>query len=105
MPPPGAVCPAIVRYGFLAMISLWVVIVPPTRNTQMRGPCAATQARRLPAPLSLRFVTSMTVPPRPPLLWVPNPSAPGNATTGPPAVDGVAVDTATTVAVAVTIGV
>src|SRR5688572_24720520 len=64
------------------MISLWVVIVPPTRNTQMRGPWDSTQARRLPGPLSLRLVTSITVPPRPPKLCAPNPSAPGKATTG-----------------------
>src|SRR5581483_5173582 len=45
----------------------------------MRGPCAWTAARRLPGPESLRLVTTSTLPPRPPGVPAPAPSAPGNA--------------------------
>src|SRR5262245_56287575 len=55
------------------------VIVPPTANTQVRGPVFSMQARRLPVPASLRLVTLMTVPPRPPTALAPKPSALGNA--------------------------
>ena len=57
------------------------LIVPPTRKTQVRGPEAETHARRLPAPESLRLVTSMTAPPRPPTETAPPPCAPGKAGT------------------------
>src|SRR4051794_13951235 len=56
-----------------------VVIVPPIRNTTILGPLASTAALKLPTPESLRVVTSMTLPPRPPTLLAPKPSAPGNA--------------------------
>src|SRR5580693_5084604 len=52
---------------------------PPTRNTQVLGPLASTQARSDPFPESFRFVTSITTPPRPPTDAAPPPSAPGNA--------------------------
>src|ERR1051326_7154670 len=45
----------------------------------MRGPSASQASRRLPAPESLRFVTKITLPPRPPGVFAPKPSAPGNA--------------------------
>ena len=53
--------------------------MPDTRNMQVRGPDASTHARKLPAPLSFRFVTSMTTPPRPPTDAAPPPCAPENA--------------------------
>src|SRR5258708_5130624 len=45
----------------------------------IRGPSASQAARRLPAPESFRFVTKMTLLPRPPGVVEPNPSAPGKA--------------------------
>src|SRR5262245_312360 len=55
------------------------VIVPPTAKTQVRGPVFSMQLRKLPGPESLRFVTLMTAPPRPPTAFAPKPSALGNA--------------------------
>src|ERR1700730_15330292 len=78
MPPPGAVCPAMVRYGFETCNRDWFTMFPPTRNTQVLGPLASTQARSDPFPESFRFVTSITTPPRPPTDARPPPSAPGN---------------------------
>jgi len=52
---------------------------PATRNTQVRGPVAITQARSDPVPESFVFVTSMTAPPRPPTDAAPPPCAPGKA--------------------------
>src|ERR1700742_3693234 len=79
IPPPGAVWPAIVMYGFLICMRDLPVIKPDTRKTQVRGPEASRQARKLPLPVSFRFVTSITTPPRPPTDSAPPPSAPGNA--------------------------
>src|SRR3954454_14016847 len=83
MPAPGAVWPAIVRYGFDTYIELCSWMTPDTVNTQVRGPVAVTQARSDPGPESFRFVTLMTVPPRPPFDVAPPPCAPGNAGTTP----------------------
>ena len=66
-------------YGFLICIRDLPVIKPDTRKTQVRGPEASRQARKLPLPVSFRFVTSITTPPRPPTDSAPPPSAPGNA--------------------------
>jgi hypothetical protein len=80
MTSPGAVCPATVRYGLEKRKSAEVTgNNPATRNTQVRAPAAITHARSDPAPESLRLVTSMTVPPRPPTEAAPPPCAPGNA--------------------------
>ena len=77
MPSPGAVCPAMVMQG-LEMVSLLCrSMVPETLKTTMRGPSASTAARRLPGPESSRFVTAITLPPRPPFVREPWPSAPG----------------------------
>jgi hypothetical protein len=54
-------------------------MLPPMRNTQVRGPLASTHARSDPSPESFRLVTSITTPPRPPTAAAPPPSAPGNA--------------------------
>src|SRR3546814_12911540 len=54
-------------------------MTPPTLKTHVRGPRASTQARSEPGPPSLRFVTLMIAPPRPPCARRPKPSAPGNA--------------------------
>ena len=54
-------------------------MVPDTSKTTIRGPSASTAARRLPSPLSLRLVTFITRPPRPPMVYMPCPSAPGKA--------------------------
>jgi len=51
---------------------------PATRNTQVRGPEAITQARSDPVPESFVLVTSITTPPRPPTDPAPPPCAPGN---------------------------
>src|SRR3984957_1602893 len=83
MPPPGAVCPAMVRLPEFARIVLCGWMTPPTRKTQVRGPEVCTQARSEPVPESLRFVTSITTPPRPPREAAPPPCAPGNAATTP----------------------
>src|ERR1700730_9446647 len=88
MPPPGAVCPAMVRYGFETCNRDWFTMLPPTRNTQVRGPLASTHARSDPSPESFRFVTSITTPPRPPTAAAPPPSAPGNAAQFAPPHDG-----------------
>ena len=68
---PGAVWPAMVRSPFIRVPVTssfdLSAIVPEVEKTTVRGPVASTAARRLPAPLSLRFVTSITLPPRPPL--------------------------------------
>ena len=53
--------------------------IPATRNTQVRGPLASTQARRDPVPESFVLVTSITAPPRPPTAAAPPPCAPANA--------------------------
>src|SRR6266849_4826881 len=57
MPPPGAVCPAMVMKGLATVSVLTSVIVPPVRKTQVRGPLASTQARSDPAPESFTLVT------------------------------------------------
>src|SRR4051794_26550350 len=80
---PGAVWHAIVRYGLLACTRLSGVISPATRNMQVRGPVPSTHARKLPVPESLRLVTSMITPPRPPTAPAPPPSAVGNAAIAP----------------------
>ena len=66
-------------------------MMPPTRKTQVRGPEACTQARSEPEPESLRLVTSITTPPRPPSDAAPPPCAPGNAATGPEGAGAAAV--------------
>src|SRR5262245_58789026 len=77
MPAPGAVCPAIVINGWRIRTS--PRITPLTSNTTIRGPSAAQASARLPGPKPFRFVTLMTLPPLPPRLTAPQPSAPGNA--------------------------
>src|SRR6266540_1018733 len=54
------------------------VISPDTRKMTTRGPSASQAARKLPGPESSRFVTKITLPPLPPGVVEPNPSAPGN---------------------------
>src|SRR5579863_6766561 len=88
MTSPGALWHAMVRYGFPAKLSPDVMLnTPATRKTQVRGPLACTQARRDPVPESFVFVTSITVPPRPPAEPAPPPAAPGNAGQFEPAHD------------------
>jgi hypothetical protein len=80
MTSPGAVCPATVRKGLENRKSPEVMgNRPATRKTHVRGPVAMTQARSEPAPESLRLVTSITAPPRPPSEAAPPPCAPGKA--------------------------
>ena len=55
------------------------LMVPETRKTTVLEPSASTAARKLPGPASFRLVTSSTLPPRPPVVYIPKPSAPGNA--------------------------
>src|SRR5580700_511788 len=77
MTSPGALWHAIVKYGLVASPACGKI--PATRKMQVRGPLAWTQPSRLPLPLLLVFVTSITTPPRPPIDSAPPPSAPGNA--------------------------
>ena len=79
MPPPGAVCPALVMKGLVTLIRLFSEIVPPVLKTTYRGPVRSTHDRRVPGPESAREVTAQTAPSRPPGVSVPKPSAPGKA--------------------------
>ncbi len=79
MPSPGAVWPAIVIYGLDMVRSFSSVIMPETRKITIRGPLASIASRKLPGPSSLRLVTLKILPPRPPGVNAPAPSAPGNA--------------------------
>src|SRR5678810_155739 len=54
-------------------------IIPATLNTIILAPPCSQAQRKLPGPLSFRLVTTITLPPRPPKLYLPPPSAPGNA--------------------------
>ena len=54
-------------------------IIPATLKTTILAPLASQASRKLPAPLPLRFVTSMIRPPRPPIVSAAAPSAPGKA--------------------------
>ena len=58
---------------------LRTTMVPPVRKTQILAAVASAHARKLPGPASCRFVTSMTLPPRPPDVVEPKPSARGKA--------------------------
>src|SRR6185312_5007080 len=61
------------------MIGVLIRIIPATLNTIMRAPPCSQAQRRVPGPLSAKLVTTSTFPPRPPKLYLPPPSAPGNA--------------------------
>ena len=53
-------------------------MVPDTSKMQTRGPSVSdTQALSEPEPLALRLVTRITLPPRPAVVSIPNPAAPG----------------------------
>ena len=54
-------------------------MIPATLNTIMRAPPVSQASRKEPGPRSFRLVTVITLPPRPPKLYIPPPSAPGNA--------------------------
>lgn len=79
MPPPGAVCPAIVRLPAFGLIWLSRLIVPETRKTHVLAPDAIMHSRKDPAPESASVVTAMARPPRPPFAAAPKPSAVGKA--------------------------
>jgi hypothetical protein len=79
MPSPGAVWPAMVSRPFVTRSGDFSTMVPETSNTTVRGPAASTPARSEPGPLSPRWVTWNTAPPRPPSAKRPAPSAPGKA--------------------------
>ena len=53
-------------------------MIPATLNTIIRAPPVSHASRKEPGPRSFRFVTVITLPPRPPKLYIPPPSAPGN---------------------------
>ena len=61
------------------MIGVFSLMIPDTLNTIIRAPPWSHASRNEPGPLSLRLVTVMTRPPRPPKLYIPPPSAPGKA--------------------------
>ena len=56
-------------------------MTPATSNTMILGVSSETAALNVPTPLSLRLVTCLISPPRPPVTYLPWPSAPGNAGT------------------------
>ena len=66
-------------YGALTLKGDFNLIIPATLNTTIRAPPCSQASLNEPGPLSLRFVTVITFPPRPPKLKAPPPSAPGNA--------------------------
>src|SRR4051812_46324981 len=74
MPSPGADAPSTVTNGSAMVTAEARVIKPATRKTIVRGPAAATAARRLPGPASSSVVTAISGPPRPPGVVAPNPS-------------------------------
>jgi hypothetical protein len=77
--PPEEVCPAIVMYGFLIHKSDIRLIIPETVKITTLGPDAVTASLKLSGPESFRLVTLITLPPLPPTLFAPKPSAPGKA--------------------------
>src|SRR5262245_17991670 len=82
-----------------ALMLEFSAIVPPTVKRHVRGPVFSMQARKLPVPRSFRLVTLITLPPRPPRLLAPKPSAVGNDFTAASAVSRAAVRSTTTHAV------
>ena len=55
-------------------------ITPPTANTTVLVPLFSTAQRNVPSePSSVSFVTVYTIPPAPPVVYLPAPSAPGKA--------------------------
>src|ERR1700741_2224319 len=54
-------------------------MVPETTKTIILGTFASAASLKLPGPLSLRLFTMKTFPPLPPVVYFPNPSAPGKA--------------------------
>ncbi|MNE71514.1 hypothetical protein D3C80_1673940 [compost metagenome] len=64
---------------FLITSLLFKAIVPEISNTTILGPVASIAALKLPVPASLRLVTLITLPPLPPVVFLPKPSAPGKA--------------------------
>lgn len=79
IPSPGADWPAIVTLPELIFSSDSKEIVPETEKTIILGYFCLIASRKLPGPESFKFSTINTLPPRPPLVYLPNPSAPGNA--------------------------
>ena len=79
IPSPGAVCPAMVTSPFLTLSSDFSDMMPATSNTIVLAPLWFMASLREPVPLSFRLVTCMTLPPRPPVVYIPPPSAPGKA--------------------------
>ena len=78
-PSPGAVCPAIVTYGARTIMGDSNLIIPETLKTMIRAPPVSQASRKEPGPRSFKLVTVITLPPRPPKLYIPPPSAPGKA--------------------------
>ena len=78
-PSPGAVCPAIVTYGARTIMGDSNLIIPETLKTMIRAPPVSQASRKEPGPRSFKLVTVITLPPRPPKLYMPPPSAPGKA--------------------------
>src|SRR5690349_6478163 len=68
-----------VRNGSVILIVFLRSMMPETRKIMVRGPLVSQAARKLPRPASLRFDTNKTLPPRPPGVFAPKPSAPGRA--------------------------
>src|SRR5688500_19757700 len=56
-------------------------MIPDTLNTIILAPPCSHAHLKLPSPSSFRLVTTITLPPLPPKLNLPPPSAPGNAGT------------------------
>jgi predicted dienelactone hydrolase len=57
-------------------------MVPETAKTTILFPFASAASLKLPGPLSSRLDTIKTLPPLPPVVYLPNPSAPEKAMAG-----------------------
>ena len=82
MPSPGAVWPASVQSARLTSSMLLMCISPFTANTMVSGSsgyCWKAQRSVPSLPSSASDVTVTTCPPRPPVVYLPKPSAVGNA--------------------------
>lgn len=79
--PPGLLCPSTVTWlcASARAMSPPRSITPDTRKTMIRGQVDNIAARNEPGPDPLSVVTTITTPPRPPVVSVPKPCAPGNA--------------------------
>ena len=83
IPSPGADCPAIVRSPLLIFKGLFNRIRPEILKSIVLAPFCLIAHRSVPgSSLSSSEVTYITLPPLPPVVYIPAPSAPGKAGIG-----------------------